>query len=247
MEPIELDTSKTEAEAARERKAVYLAQANREWGSYKQRLSDPKWKPVKYSGDKGITCYELVSQDGCYSLKAEGIVEHKTADKIAAAHRDCNHISRCSWDGADVSDIGLLETLREKRAGNCEAYINVQFAEHTPSIPLVAKREFVYLEISQCHPSEVNPDDREWIILASHTEHPKRPVRSDPVRALSRTVMRLVPEDPTVDDGLLKVPRTAVTLMAWIDPGGNITPDVVKLYKTKLADRIKKIRETQFV
>jgi len=234
-------------DAVEARRNLYLGQALEELHSYETRLSDPKWKRVNYNGDVGISCYELASEEHGYTLKAEGVVEGKTADKIAAAHRDCNHISRCSWDGADITDIGLLETVREAKTADYEAYINIQYAEHNAGIPGVATREFVYLEFSQSQRSAANANDRHWTILARYTDHPKRPVRDVPVRALSRTIMMAKPLDPRVDDGLLQIPRTAVTIVAWVDPGGNVPASVIKLYKTKLADRIKFLRKTQFV
>jgi hypothetical protein len=70
-------------------------------------------------------------------------------------------------------------------------------------------------------------------------------VRPDPVRALTMSVIILEPLTPEQGDMLL-VPRTNVTIMAWVQPGGWIPDGVVTLYKTKLADRVKFLRGTNF-
>ena len=59
------------------------------------------------------------------------------------------------------------------------------------------------------------------------------------------SLMLLEPLTPEQGD-LLLVPRTSVTIMAWVQPGGWVPDSVVTLYKTKLADRIKFLRETNF-
>ncbi len=122
--------------------------------------------------------------------------------------------------------------------------LNVQFAEHEP--PVVTRREFVYLELSIEEPSLSNPEDHKWTILTRETEHPSRPVRDTPVRALSRTTMILDPRPPATD-GLLEIPATDVTLVAWVDPCGRLPASVVKLYKTVLGDRLAFIKATHFV
>lgn len=167
---------------------------------------------------------------------------------LCRAHRDCNHSTRTHWDGENIHDIGLVEDVAHYVQDEHEIFLNVQFAVHKSRIPLVATREFVYLEWSWKKPCAVNPKDHEWIILASHTEHPKRPERPDlMVRALQRTIMVLEPLAPVQDEALGDIPRTSVTLVAWVDPGGSISDTVVKWYKTILADRIAMLRTVYFV
>jgi hypothetical protein len=166
----------------------------------------------------------------------------KTADDIAKAHMDSNHISRLGWD-KELSDIGLLEIVRVDE--NLGIQLTVQYAEHTPSVPGVDKREFVYFQWSRRVATKKHKTDHNWEIIARHVDHPKRPVKSSPVRALSLSVIVLEPLTPDESE-LLLVPRTNVTIMAWVQPGGWIPDNIVSLYKTKLADRIKFLRETTF-
>jgi len=239
-----------DAEDRRRRRGVYLAQARELVETYEGRLKDKRWTPVPYGGDKRITCYEFEAgaEDG-YNLKAECIIEGKTADSIATAHRNHQAIPRRSWDGDDIHDIGLLETVREQDISpDLRMEVNVQFAEHKPVVPGIAVREFVYIEASLRERSTTNPDDHKWIILTRETDHPARPVRSDPVRAFSRTIMILTPLPPKGDSDGLLIPSTSVTLVAFkVSPGGYITPAVIKLYKTKLADRLAFLKKTMFV
>lgn len=127
--------------------------------------------------------------------------------------------------------------------------VNVQFAEHKPAVIGVSIREFVYLEASLRETSDANCADHQWTILTRETTHPARPIRSDPVRALSRTTMILTPLPPKLDEaGGIEVPYTSVTLVASkVDPGGAVPPAVIKLYKTKLADRLAFLKKTMFV
>jgi hypothetical protein len=240
----------TESEdARRQRRGLYLGQARELMQSYEERLADPRWTPVAYAKSEGIACYEFEAgpEDG-YNLKAECIIEGKTADVIAAAHRNHQQIPRCTWDGDDIHDIGLLEEVRKQDiTAETRFELNVQYAEHKPSIPGVAVREFVYIEASLRETCVGIPDDYKWTILTRETQHPKKPVKADPVRAFSRTIMVLTPLVPKLDDGI-RVPRTAVTLVAYkVDPGGYIPPGVIKLYKTKLADRLAFLKKTMFV
>jgi len=232
----------------RRRRAVYLGQAQELMTTYEDRLKDPRWRPVSYSGDKRISCYELdAGEDEGYNLKAECIVEGKTADMIAAAHRNHQAIPRRTWDGADIHDIGLLEKVREMDiTAQLRMELNVQYAEHKPVVPGVAIREFVYLEASLRETTTANDEDHKWTIMTRETRHPKRPIKTDPVRALSRTIMVLIPLPPADLDGI-PIPRTSVTLVAWVDPGGAVPISVIKLYKTKLADRLAFLKTTMFV
>lgn len=127
--------------------------------------------------------------------------------------------------------------------------LTVQYAEHTPPVPGVAKREFVYFQFSRMEPSKANKRDHAWTLICRHTDHPSRPIKENPVRALSLSVMIITPLTPQKDphDGLLDMHSTHVTIMAWAQVGGWIPESVVTLYKTKLADRIKFLRETHFV
>jgi hypothetical protein len=250
----------------RERHALITGQALEEYKNYRKLLSDKQWVAVQYNGAEGISCFEMPTtfrgdgKEPVYTIKATGCVNGKTADQIARAHLDCNHSSRCGWD-KELSDIGLLELVRSDE--NLGMALTVQYAEHTPVIPGVAKREFVYFQwsrrvASKKHKKAKNPavgrgflltcffcQDGVWEIIARHTDHPKKPVRSDPVRAHSMSVMILEPLTPEQGDLLLS-PRTSVTIMAWVQPGGWVPDGVVALYKTKLADRIKFLRETSF-
>ena len=252
MEPIELAQPES-AEAKRQRIGFYLGQARELLAHYEDHLKDPRWKMVAYDKDPKITCYEFeggpddVEGNG-YNLKAECIIEGKTADVIAAAHRQHQAIPRRTWDGDDIHDIGLLETVRSQDISSTVRFeLNVQFAEHKPGIPTVATREFVYLEASLCETSLANHTDKKWTILTRETQHPKRPVKADPVRALSRTIMVLTPLPPIQDVGFA-VPRTAVTLVAYkVNPGGSIPLAVIKMYKTTLADRLAFLKKTMFV
>jgi len=252
MESIELAQPES-AEAKRQRIGFYLGQAKELLGNYEERLKDTRWTPVAYAKDPRITCYEFEGApedpegDG-YNLKAECIIEGKTADVIAAAHRQHQVIPRRTWDGDDIHDIGLLETVRSQDISSTVRFeLNVQFAEHNPGIPTVATREFVYIEASLRETSLANPDDYKWTILTRETTHPKRPVKADPTRALSRTIMVLTPLTSKNDDGIM-VPRTAVTLVAYkVNPGGSIPASVIKLYKTKLSDRLAFLKKTMFV
>jgi hypothetical protein len=242
--------SGAESEGARvQRRALYLGQAKEVLLTYGERLKDPRWKPVTYNGDKHIACYEFEDgpEDG-YNLKAECIIEGKTADLIAKAHRNHQVIPRRTWDGKDIHDIRLLEEVRSQDLPNGVRFeVNVQVAEHNPGIPLVAIREFVYIEASLREPSTANPDDYKWTILTREAEHPERPIKDNPVRALSRTVMVLTPMVPKTADGI-NIPSTAVTLVAHnVHPGGNIPDGVIPLYKTKLADRLAFLKKTMFI
>jgi len=230
------------------RKASYMKQAKAEVDKYRTRLEDERWHPVTYKEGTGISAYEMEALGDGYYLKADGIVE-KFAEDIARAHRDHNHISRISWDGANIHDIGLLEDISHRpvdKQGN-EFWLTVNYALHKPRVPAVSMREFVYLEFAWRMPSQTVPGQDKWVILACHTDHPKRPPRKDPVRALSRTIMVLEPRQPLVSPDASDTPRTSVTIMAWVDPGGDIPAAVIKLYKTILADRIAWLRTIQFV
>ncbi len=237
------------SEAEKEkRRQLYMAEAKKQKDEYKKLLGDPRWKRVDYNGGHGISAYEMEADGNCYYLKAEGVVDSKSADSIARAHRDCNHSSRTQWDGANIHDIGLLEDIVHMHGQHGhEIFLNVQFAEHVSRIPGVSAREFVYIEWSWKKPSQVNPEDHHWTILAAHTDHYKKPRRETPVRALQRTIMILEPREPIPDEALGAIPRTSVTIVAWVDPGGYITPAVAKLYRTILADRIAMLRTVHFV
>jgi len=233
----------------RVRRSLYLGQAQELLTTYEELLKDKRWKSVPYSKDKHITCYELEAGDEeGYNLKAECIIEGKTADIIAAAHRNHQAIPRRTWDGADIHDIGLLEKVREQDINaDLRMEVNVQFAEHDAGIVGISIREFVYLEASLRETSRANPDDHKWTILTRETTHPNRPIKANPVRALSRTTMILTPLPPKNDDGII-VPSTSVTLLASrVDPGGAIPANVIKLYKTKLADRLAFLKKTMFI
>jgi hypothetical protein len=250
MEPIEgVEMEPAAANERRDRLKFYLGQAKELLQTYETRLQDRRWKPVSYLRDKRITCYEFEAgpEDG-YNLKAECIIEGKTADVIASAHRNHQLIPRRTWDGDDIHFIKMLEDVRKQDiTPDVRFEANVQVAEHKPSIPGVAIREFVYIEASLREKSDANPEDWKWTILTRETEHPERPIRSDPVRAFSRTIMVLTPLAPREDQGIT-VPRTAVTLVAYkVDPGGNIPAAVIKLYKTKLADRLAFLKKTMFI
>lgn len=233
----------------RKRKALYLGQARELTEGYEALLKDPRWKPVSYSGDKHIACYELdAGVDEGYNLKAECIIEGKNADTIAEAHRNYQVIPRKQWDSADIYDIGCLEKIREMDISTTVRFeLNVQFAEHKPVLPGISIREFVYIEASLREVSEANRDDHKWVILTRDTSHPNRPVRDDPVRALARTTMILTPLPPKNEDGIL-IPQTSVTLVfSKVAPGGNVPDGAIKLYKTKPADRLAFLKKTMFI
>ncbi len=238
-------TRKDDSPETVKRKRIIKGQASDTHDKYRPLLQDPRWSPIEYTAHKGVQCWELpVTDDGLYSFKASGIVEWKTADSIARAHMNTDRIPRTAWD-KDITDIRLLETVSYDEARGL--LLTVQYAEHTPPVPF-SKREFVYFQWSHQTPSKKNESDSEWLILTRHTDHPDRPLRDDVVRALSMSSMTITPLTPKPDpaDKLVSMPRTQVTLMAWIKPGGNIPDAAVKLYKTKLADRIGFLRDTSF-
>lgn len=220
---------------------------------YKAILSNPDWKVVEYTGAKGIASYELPNQFEDpktkkvprYTVKATGLIEGKSADSIARAHMDANKVTRMGWD-IDVSDIGLLETIKDDESAT-GMRLNVQYAEHIPALSLagVAKREFVFFQFTKRTPSKKNKHDGSWVIIAESTNHPRRPVTPSAVRALTYSVIILEPLEPEKDD-LIALPRTSMTIVGWVQPGGWIPDSAVNLYKTKLADRIKFLRETSF-
>ena len=143
----------------RERHALVTGQALEEYKNYKKLLIDKRWEAVPYKGAEGISCFEMPmtlrgeGKEPVYTIKATGCVKGKTADDIAHAHMDHNHSSRCGWD-KELSDIGLVETIRVDE--NLGMMLTVQFAEHTPSMPGVAKREFVYFQWSRRVASKKN-------------------------------------------------------------------------------------------
>lgn len=239
-------------EERKDRHRLISGQALSEYKGYKKILADPTWRTVEYSRAPGISCSELPihfldtakQEDPVYTIMASGLITGKYANDLARAHMDCNKISRLAWD-KELSDIGLLETIHRDDARNIS--LTVQYAEHTPSIPGVAKREFVYFQWAYGAPTTKNKRDKSWILIARHTDHPRRPVHPTPVRALSLSVMLLEPLEPDRTSGLLESPRTNVTIMAWVQPGGWISDKIATLYKTKLADRIKFLRDTNFL
>lgn len=89
MDAKEHNVVKDPEEERKKRRAIYLGQARELVETYKDLLKDTRWKSVPYSGDKRITCYEMEAgpSEG-YNLKAECIIEGKSADTIAAAHRN---------------------------------------------------------------------------------------------------------------------------------------------------------------
>ena len=255
MEPIEgvemqpSSSSSSSEDERRERLKFYLGQAKELLETYEARLQDTRWKPVSYERDKHISCYEFEAgpKDG-YNLKAECVIEGKTATVIANAHRNHQVIPRRTWDGKDIHFIKKLEDVRNQDVTpDVRVEANVQVAEHKPAIPGLAIREFVYIEASLREKSDANPQDWKWTILTRETDHPERPIRDNPVRAFSRTIMVLTPL-PSLQDQGITVPRTAVTLVAYMVRPGGVIPDVViKLYKTKLADRLAFLKKTMFV
>lgn len=246
------ENAKESEEDRRNRHAVIKSQVLGEYSSYKKKLEDPRWQTVQYSGGDGITCFELpvyyldpeTKQSPVHTSKASGVVMGKTADEIARAQLDTNHSTRIRWD-TDLSDVGQLEVIESNPELGMK--LTVDWAEHTPAaVTMAAKREFVYAQWSHRKRSDKNRDDGHWVLISRHVDHPDRPVKSSPVRALSVSVMVITPLTPSKDE-LISLPRTNVTIMAWIQMGGWIPDGVVKLYKTKLADRIKFLRETHFV
>ena len=245
------DEDDSEAKATELRRAAISDQALDEYKNYKKMLELRDWVSVPYTRAEGIACYELPdftipgskdSNEKAHAYKASGVVENKTANDIARAHLDTNKISRLSWD-SDLSDIGLLETINSNPALGME--LTVQYAEYTP--PAIAKRESVYFQWSRKTPSKKNKTDNVWIIISRHTDHPLRPVRDNPVRALSYSVMILTPLTPRTDT-LMRWPSTHVTFMVCTQVGGWLPESAATaLYRTKVADRIKFLRETHFV
>jgi len=232
------------------RHSIVMGQAKSEYKTHKKMLMDPNWTVVPYDGAKGISCYELPvrylgegKESPVYTIKASGTVSGKSADEIAKAHMDTNEISRLVWD----KEISYIREL-EKIAGdeNTAISLTIQHAKHDPGIVGVAEREFVLLQWTHKVPSPKNARDHKWTLITRYTDHPDVPVQSSPVRALTMSVMLLEPLDPEKGGMLSDIPKTHVTLMGWAQPGGWIPESVVKLYKTKLADRIKFIRETAF-
>ncbi len=178
-----------------------------------------------------------------YAMKAQALIRGKTARELGRAHRDANKISRLAWD-KDVSDIELLETIREdETTGNV---LTVQRAVLSPPPGLnlvVSKRDLVFFQFSTLGKSKANPQDAECILIARHTEHPARPIGHEKcVRAQSMSVIRLVPMAPVKKEDDLFEPITEVTIAGWLQLGGAIPDEVVGLYQTALADRIDFLR-----
>ena len=176
-------------------------------------------------------------------MKAQALIHGKTARELGRAHRDANKISRLAWD-KDVSDIELLETIREDdTTGNV---LTVQRAVLSPPPGLnlvVSKRDLVFFQFSTLGKSKANPQDEECLLIARHTEHPARPIGYEKcVRAQSMSVIRLVPMSPLKKEDDLFEPVTEVTIAGWLQLGGAIPDEVVGLYQTALADRIDFLR-----
>jgi START domain-containing protein len=98
---------------------------------------------------------------------------------------DSNHISRLKWD-KELSDIGHLETIRQDE--KLGMLLTVQFAEHTPPVPGVAKREFVYFQWSRRVASKKHKKDGNWEIIARHVDHPKSVSQSSVVHVFFLTL-----------------------------------------------------------
>jgi len=222
----------------------YIGLAKRELQAYQKTHALPGWSSVACPEGRGITCDELpVTKDGIYTFRASGVVKGKKAQEIAERHLDHNPETRLRWDN-ELSHVELLESIsRDDKAG---ILLTCQRATHTP--PVVAVREFVYIQFSFSEPSRENKYDKKWTLLVTSVDHPLAPERSDPVRALMMSVMVLEPFAPDIDPKTKQsTPKTAVTLYGWVNPGGLVPPAIVKLYKTKLADRIEFLRETLFL
>lgn len=244
MDPIAAPTSETAKERKR-RHRQYIGLARQELLTYEKANTLAGWSSVACPEGSGITCDELpVTKDGIYTFRAMGVVHGKKAQEIAERHLDCNPDTRLRWD-KELSHIELVEHItRDDRAG---ILLTCQRALHDPPSP-VSDREFVYIQFSFSKPSRENKFDKRWTILVTSVDHPLCPVHSDPVRALMMSVMVLEPFAPDINpDTKQSTPNTAVTLYGWVNPGGWIPPAIVKLYKTKLADRIAFLRETLFL
>jgi hypothetical protein len=243
--------------AARHR--LITGQALQTWKTHKEFLQDERWRPLEYKGGKtDIQCFSMDPQpasgfSGCkpmegdtskvYAMKAQALIHGKTARELGRVHRDANRISRLVWD-KDVSDIELLETIREDEAtGNL---LTVQRAVLSPPPGLslvVSKRDLVFFQFSTIGKSRANPQDEECTLLARHTEHPARPIGYEKcVRAQSMSVIRLTPMPPVKKEDDLFEPVTEITVAGWLQLGGAIPDEVVGLYRTALADRIDFLR-----
>ena len=224
--------------------------AKQAYKEHKRFLADPGWRTVEYTRAPGISCHELPTrverigdeEQPVYAVMASGVVEGKTADSIARAHLDSNKCTRLAWDH-ELSDIGRLEEVQRDDSRGMS--LTVDYAVNRTRVPGVAQREFVFLQWAHAKPSAKHRSDHDWTILARHTDHPRRPVQSSPVRALSHSIMILDTLTPD-RSGLLEQPRTNVTIAAWIVPGGWLPTNVVSLYKTVLADRIRFLRDVNF-
>lgn len=235
-----------------DRHAGYMAQAEDAYSNFSKYLKRQDWIEVHYKAAGDIQLWELPVEyeedtgEAIYAMMASGVVMGKTANEIAKAYGDNNKITRLKchggWD-ADIIDIGDLEHIT--RQGDISLDIMHSLVWLPPPL---ANREFVNVQWSYNKATKKNKRDRDWTLIARHCTHPKRPIKGDPVRATAMSGMKLQALTPIEEEEFSRIEtdRTHITILGWVRPNGNIPAAVIKLFRTKLADRILWMRIHQF-
>lgn len=232
-------------EESEERRMAYMAKARSAFRQIKEWINERErdgWNHVDYKPCRAITLQEKQDPDHeeVYLLKARGVVRSAithaelrnqnddVATRLARMLCDYNPISRKQWDAKDIEDIRLLSELYPLKPHHPkEPHLAVIWTlVKTP--PAIWDRDFVTLQFAWGKPSKEHPQYNDWWVVHTHTSHPDRPPLDDPVRGRMITGSHIVNTKHGAE----------ITTVAWVDPGGWVSPKMAAAYKEKLADRI---------
>lgn len=244
MEEIPLD------EMRRHRDEMHDAYRAQALGSFKQikswmRDSD-EWSVVDYPADRTIQLWERTVDGGdnpIYMMKVKGFIHSAhtnpemrrndtIATKLSKMLCDYNTVTRLSWEEPDMVDIRLIDSIDPLNAETSLQRPHTAVIWSHIKIPSpIADRDFVNVQFAFCKPSRHHTEDREWWVIHRHTTHERYPPNENSglVRGQQTTGTHLRPTKKGVQ----------ISIVTWVRPNGLIPAATVKLYKSRLGDRVR--------
>ena len=201
------------------------------------------WRPIPYPQNPAITLWEKQDPNHpkLYLLKAKGLIRsamdtnelrNRNDDigtRLARMLCDYNVTTRTDWEQKDLADIRLLQEFSPlKPREPTDPHMAIIWT-HIKTPPMIADRDFVSLQFAFGKRSKRHTAYSDWWVVHTHTTHPSRPVREDPVRGHLITGNRIRNTASGAE----------LVTVAYVDPKGWVDPNVAKIYKTKLAERVE--------